>query len=63
MATGEDETVTVQPFWCGRIVAKATAAVKDRADFSTSKWKTKVPRAAGMNRVDREAACLSRGLG
>lgn len=57
MTRGEDETVAVDPAGTLRVV-RQRVSVKDGADFSRSKRKAEVARRAGVDRVDREPACL-----
>ena len=63
MAAREDEAVAVQPLRCCRIVAKTTCAVEHSADIGTAEREAEVARAAGVNRIDREATSLGRCLG
>ena len=58
----EDEAVAIKPFRGCWIVAKTTCAV-EQAPISAAKREAEVTRAAGMNRINREATSLGRCLG
>ena len=58
VTAGEHEAVAVEPLGFRRIVAEAASAEENGADLGTSEREAEVAGVAGMDRINRESACL-----